>query len=34
MAELSEPIVVITGVSGYLGSQVALKYFKDATYTD
>ena len=34
MVESSQkPIVVITGVSGYLGSHVALAFLKDGTYT-
>jgi len=27
-----KPIVVITGVSGYVGSQVALLFLKDSNY--
>lgn len=33
MVESNKPIVVITGVSGYLGSHVALEFLKDDTYT-
>ena len=32
MVENTKPIVVITGVSGYLGSQVALTFLKDGSY--
>jgi len=32
MVESSKPIVVITGVSGYLGSHVALVFLKDGSY--
>ncbi len=28
-----KPVVVITGVSGYLGSHVALEFLKDGGYT-
>lgn len=33
MVESSKPVVLITGVSGYLGSQVAYEFLKDGTYT-
>jgi nucleoside-diphosphate-sugar epimerase len=29
----SKPVVLITGVSGYLGSHVALAFLKDGSYT-
>jgi nucleoside-diphosphate-sugar epimerase len=32
MVESTKPIVVITGVSGYLGSHVALLFLKDGSY--
>ena len=32
MVESSKPTVVITGVSGYLGSHVALVFLKDGSY--
>ncbi len=32
-SSISKPVVLITGVSGYLGSQVALVYLKDGSYT-
>ena len=32
-SSISKPVVLITGVSGYLGSQVALVYLKDGGYT-
>ena len=32
MVESSKPTVLITGVSGYLGSHVALVYLKDGSY--
>ena len=28
----SKPVALITGVSGYLGSHVALMFLKDGTY--
>jgi nucleoside-diphosphate-sugar epimerase len=33
MVESSKPTVLITGVSGYLGSHVALVFLKDGGYT-
>lgn len=30
---MSKPVVLITGVSGYLGSQVALKFLKEDKFT-
>jgi nucleoside-diphosphate-sugar epimerase len=33
MVESTKPTVLITGVSGYLGSHVALEFLKDGTYT-
>lgn len=33
MVDSSKPIVLITGVSGYLGSHVAYSFLKDGTYT-
>ena len=33
MVESTKPVVVITGVSGYLGSHVALVFLKDGSYT-
>jgi nucleoside-diphosphate-sugar epimerase len=32
MVESSKPIVLITGVSGYLGSHVALVFLKDGGF--
>ena len=32
MVESSKPTVVITGITGYLGSHVALVFLKDGTY--
>ena len=32
MVESSKPTVVITGISGYLGSHVALVFLKDGSY--
>lgn len=32
MVESKKPIVLITGVSGYLGSHVALTFLKDGSY--
>ena len=32
MVESSKPTVLITGVSGYLGSHVALVYLKDGSF--
>ena len=33
MVESTKPVVVITGVSGYLGSHVALVFLKDGSYS-
>eukprot|EP00121_Abeoforma_whisleri_P004445 Awhi_evm1s4020 len=32
MSATSKPLVVITGVSGYLGSHVCLQFLKDGSY--
>ena len=32
MVENSKPVVVITGVSGFLGSHMALAFLKDGSY--
>lgn len=32
MVESSKPTVVITGITGYLGSHVALVFLKDGSY--
>jgi len=29
----SKPRVLITGITGYLGSMICLQFLKDATYT-
>ncbi len=33
MVESSKPVVVITGVSGFLGSHVCMSFLKDGGYT-
>jgi nucleoside-diphosphate-sugar epimerase len=33
MVEKSKPVVLITGVSGFLGSHVAFFFLKDGSFT-
>ena len=32
MVEISKPTVVITGISGFLGSHIALAFLKDGSF--